>query len=159
MVIYVAFLLLNKMNSFDIERLTAFVLYEIKKFAEKHQKELFYGFAIDGNLLCVNSIEQFEKSLNEYRKKWGGYDTEEEIINLKLNTGDWHYQAFAEFDEKCGFNMDSYEDHYNADKTEQSNSAYSKAMDEVIERLKASEAFKSLPTTGDFFINRLEHNY
>ncbi len=55
---------------FNIEKLVKFAVAEIEKFAVAHQNETFYGFAIDADLLCLNSVEQFEKSLSQYRTNW-----------------------------------------------------------------------------------------
>jgi hypothetical protein len=146
-------------GKFDTDRLTEFAIKEIKKFSLNHQNETFYGFSIDANLLCLNSIDKFEIRLKNYRKKWGGYKTEKDILNLKLNTGDWEYQGFAEFNDTSGFNMISYVDHYNSGDYGQTESDYAKAMNKVIENLKKSDAFDNLKKTKDFFISRVEHNY
>jgi len=147
------------MTVFDIDKLTEFAISEIKNFADSHPDEKFYGFSIDANLLCMNSIEEFEKSLKNYQERWGGYDTDEKIQGLKLNTGDWEYRGFSEFNDSVGFNMESYLDHYHSDEEEQVDSDYAKAMDEVVDRLKKSDAFDKLNKTKDFFVNRVEHDY
>lgn len=56
--------------AFDIERLVKFCVREIENFSLNHRDETFYGFAIDGSLLCLNSEEQAQKTLEEYRNKW-----------------------------------------------------------------------------------------
>lgn len=55
---------------FDVEKLTAFAVAEITKFAAEHRAETFYGFAIDASLLCLNSVERFEESLAWHRARW-----------------------------------------------------------------------------------------
>lgn len=144
---------------FDVDQLTRFAISEIKKFAENHQEETFYGLSIDANLLCINSIESFDKTLKEYKEMFDDYDSEEEVLELKLNTGDWQYQGFAEFGDEDGFNSEAYLKHYHASDQEQLSSDYAKTMDEVVKRLKESDAFDNLKKTGDFFINRVEHDY
>ncbi len=146
------------MSNFDIDKLTEFAIQEIKKFSSAHQSETFYGFSIDASLLCLNSIEEFEKSLAHYRKRWGGYQAEEEIKDLKENTGDWEYQGFAQFKSYNGFDMNAYNDHYHMDDDEQLDTDYAKAMDAVVENLKRSDAFDNLKKTDDFYVNRVEHN-
>ena len=147
------------MTNFDTIKLINHIKKEILTFSKVHQNETFYGFAIDANLLCLNSVEKFEETLCKYRDKWGGYATMDEIEGLKNNTGDWNYQGFAELSDNDGFDMNSYLEHYHADDDEQINSVYAKTMDNIIEHLKQSDIFNSLNVTADFYICRVEHNY
>lgn len=52
---------------FNIEKLTKFCIKEIEEFAKNHNEETFYAFAIDAQFLCMNSLEQASKTLNEYQ--------------------------------------------------------------------------------------------
>ncbi|MCF6296579.1 MAG: DUF4303 domain-containing protein [Flavobacteriaceae bacterium] len=146
-------------SKFDTEKLTEFAVKKISEFAKEHPNEIFYGFSIDANLLCLNSEEEFQKSLKYYRKKFGGYDTDELIADLKENTGDWEYQGFVEFDKNSGFDMEEYNEHYHEDEDFQLTSDYAKSMDKVVENLKESGVFDLLRKTNDFYANRIEHNY
>lgn len=56
--------------AFDLDRLVEYCVKEIRRFALDHTDEVFYAFAIDENLLCLNSEEAAEESLNEYRERW-----------------------------------------------------------------------------------------
>ena len=56
--------------AFDIDRLFNFSIREIENFAANHQDELFYGFAIDASLLCLNSEQAAIKTLLKYRDEW-----------------------------------------------------------------------------------------
>jgi hypothetical protein len=56
--------------AFDIDGLFNFCIREINAFANNHQNELFYAFTIDAYLLCLNSEEAFEESLQQYRDEW-----------------------------------------------------------------------------------------
>ena len=148
------------MNSkFDIKKLTEYAIQKIIKFSEEHSNETFYGFSLDANLLCLNSIEQFEKTILRYQKKWKGYNETKKIKNVKMNTGDWKYFGFAKFKNENGFDYQEYLEHYHEDEENQLTSNYAKAMNKVIENLKSSSAFDKLKTTDDFFINRTEHEY
>lgn len=149
----------NSSSKFDTEKLTEFAIKEINKFASTHQDETFYGFSIDASLLCLNSEEHFQKTLKTYSEKWGGYDTEEKIADLKQNTGDWGYQGFAEFEDEVGFNYDEYLEHYHEDDDSQLTSDYSKSMSIVIKNLKKNDAFDSLKKAKEFRIEMAEHNY
>jgi hypothetical protein len=144
---------------FDIDRLTRFAFKSIIDFSQKHLDEVFYGFAIDANLLCLNSEEQFVSTLEKYRHQWGGYTDETDINTLRHNTGDWGYQGFAEFSEDTGFDMDLYLEHYHSDDEEQLNSDYSVAMKKVLENLSNLKVFDSLTKTKEFYIIKIEHNY
>ncbi|MBM9501636.1 DUF4303 domain-containing protein [Leptospira sp. 201903071] len=155
---------------FDVPVLAEFALAEIEKFSKEHREEIFYAFAIDASLLCLNSLESFEKSLKEYSSKWPKhYDTDEKIEKLKYNPGDWGYQGFVSFrdlnleDEegyrRGPFDDDLYDEHYNADDESQKTTEYAKAMNEILEILKNKDAFRSLKKTEDFKVIRVEHNY
>ena len=56
--------------AFNIDKLFDFSIQEINNFADSHQHELFYGFAIDSSLLCLNSEEVATKSLQQYQNDW-----------------------------------------------------------------------------------------
>jgi hypothetical protein len=152
---------------FNIEKLTEFAIAEIEKFAAAHQDETFYGFAIDADLLCLNSVEHFERSLSEYRTNWdyrnrktrgqheNPYFDPTEIEELRQNTGDWEYQGFAQMRDKDGF----YDRHYGMSDARQKTSAYGKAMDQLLERIAESGVLEKLKRTEDFQIRRVEHTY
>lgn len=147
-------------TSFDHERMLAFALQAIADFARAHGDETFYGFSIDAALLCLNSEQQFATALSGYRERWPDhYQTEEDILGLKLNTGDWAYQGFAELGENEGFDQQAYEDHYYAEDEEQKTTAYGLAMDRLVAALVERDAFACLKRSPDFFANRVEHAY
>jgi hypothetical protein len=56
--------------TFDVTKLKRFCIAEIRRFAKDHQDETFYAFAIDASLLCLNSEQQFKRTLQEYRERW-----------------------------------------------------------------------------------------
>jgi hypothetical protein len=56
--------------AFDIERLAAFSISAIRSFAESHRDETFYAFAIDADMLCLNSDECASATLRKYRERW-----------------------------------------------------------------------------------------
>jgi Domain of unknown function (DUF4303) len=145
------------MSNFDHEKMLAYSLEEIKKFSRQHQNETFYGFSIDAMLLCLNSVEAFEKSLEECRSRYPQYyQTEKQLMDLKLNTGDWAYQGFAELGSRTGFDHKAYDYHYD---NPSNTTDYAIAMNKLIDALVANDAFSGLKKTNDFFVNRVEHNY
>jgi hypothetical protein len=56
--------------AYNTDKLFASSKAAIVSFAERHREETFYGFAIDASMLCLNSIEQFQITLTEYRNRW-----------------------------------------------------------------------------------------
>ncbi|TCI01065.1 hypothetical protein EZV61_19340 [Corallincola luteus] len=56
--------------SFDVNMMFDFCLLKIQEFSQKHQGEAFYAFAIDANLLCLNSEEVAADTLEKYQKEW-----------------------------------------------------------------------------------------
>ncbi|MFM2477773.1 hypothetical protein [Celerinatantimonas sp. MCCC 1A17872] len=56
--------------AFLVDNLYSFCQQEIKNFIKAHPSETFYAFAIDANLLCFNSEEQFQKTLAQYHAVW-----------------------------------------------------------------------------------------
>ncbi len=56
--------------AFDVHSLVRFSISEIHRFAVGHPNERFYAFAIDANLLCVNSEEAFARTLQQYQNDW-----------------------------------------------------------------------------------------
>lgn len=141
-----------------------YAMTEIDRFAHTHKRETFYAFAIDANMLCLNSQEAFQESLDRYRAKFpGDYETESEINELRCNTGDWEYQGFAKLSPENGFADDLYDDHYDlgldGDENALMSTAYAVAMDELLLRLREVNPFRALRTTPDFSTTRVEHNY
>jgi len=55
--------------SFSVNTLLTYSESRIAQFAEKHRDETFYAFAIDASLLCLNSLEGFNETLQEYQSQ------------------------------------------------------------------------------------------
>ena len=104
-------------GNFDVDGLVRHAREAISSFAEVQGNtaiSYFIGFAIDANLLCLNTVQDFESDLAEYRKRWPTHYESKSILGMKWNTGDWAgYQGFAEFNESSGFSEDAYDFHYN----------------------------------------------
>ncbi|MEI7688008.1 MAG: hypothetical protein WCL32_23620, partial [Planctomycetota bacterium] len=94
-----------------------------------------------------------------YRQEGNPYRRAKEIASLRANTGDWAYQGFARMNESVGFDEAGYSKHYDMSDEGQKASPYGKAMDEVVARLMAAEAFKALKKSPGFYATRVEHNY
>ena len=137
-----------------------FSITAIQDFAANHQEEVFYGFSIDATMLCLNSEQKFSESLAHYQSEdLEYYSDAEEIQNLRINTGDWKYQGFADIEDSGGFDSEAYDEHYQASDEAQKYTPYGLAMDNLIAELSTRDAFLPLRRTSDFFVNRVEHNY
>jgi hypothetical protein len=151
--------------SFDIERLAVFAHAAIASFAKRIDGETFYAFAIDASFLCLNSVEQFERTLASYQAKFPGrYESADVIDELRMSTGDWKYQGFADFYREVGFDDAAYQEHYNLGMVTDNNAAlketeYGRAIDAVLDRLNAMQSFDCLRRTPDFIVTRVEHEY
>lgn len=151
--------------AFDITKMAVFAHDAIADFAARHQEETFYGFALDANLLCLNSVEKFAITIAEYRRAYPEHVlSSAQIADTKGNTGDWTYQGFAEFGADCGFDPYAYDYHYNLGledprDDELFRTEYALAMDMVLKELVARNSFDCLTITEDFYAVRVEHNY
>jgi|GEM_PF-2925272 len=206
--------------AFDIDKLFVDCKAKIQFFAREHTDETFYAFAIDADMLCLNSNEEFVRLLNQYQLRWEhqtrniesladmteedmrdekfgldlaeqcsgldrtdakavlqvinerrsrrrsegcDYYKEEEINELRDNTGDWAYQGFANIEDENGFDSDLYNDHYYAamksDDGHAPHTKYAIAMTELVDRLQRSDAFDSLKRTDDFSVTWVDHSY
>src|SRR5260370_19379084 len=56
--------------SCDLNSIVDFCIAEIRRFAAEHQDEVFYAFAVDASLLCLNSEEEFTKMLRRSQDDW-----------------------------------------------------------------------------------------
>lgn len=132
-----------------------FAEQQINEFLNIHNSEVFYAFAIDDGLLCLNSLEEFKDTLKKYQEAHERYKRDEEIEDLKYNTGDWAYQGFARLNSSPGYNVSLYKKFYNlgfrgATEQELKSTKYYIAMCKIMKVLEESEAFKRIPRTSDF---------
>ncbi len=152
--------------AFDVDELTRFATDAIRDFSTEHKNEIFYAFAIDASLLCFNSVQCFEQTLGEYQAKYPeSYSADKNIEELRMNTGDWEYQGFADFRESEGFDEELYDEHYNlgldleAGDVALKATEYATTMDQVVKRLQTNGAFKSMNCAKDFQAIWVDHNY
>jgi hypothetical protein len=142
---------------FDLDRLEAFAVEAIAVFAASHEHELFDGFAIDAALLCLSLASDTEAGRAHLASR--GEATEDAIDAMRRETGDWSYQGFAEMSAEHGFDRAAYRSHYDLDDAAQRTSAYGLAMDALLARLIARDAFAPLRRTDDFLVIRVEHGH
>lgn len=144
--------------AFDLDLLTAYCEQAIADFAASHPDETFYAFAIDGSFLSVNSVEAFERFKHEYQAHSGQALEPDRVGAMRMQVGDWAYHMFAEMPARA-FDQGTYQHHYHLSDDEQRFSAYAAAMDLLLCRLRARDAFGPLRTAPDFHAARVEHNY
>ncbi len=130
------------------------IVIDTQKFLEKNPTLKFYSVGFDCNteyaeiLLCFNTEEAFQKTLKHYQNgKYGDlYQTEEQILDLRFNTGDWDYQGisiYTAFSEEELTEM--YEDDYEKMQTEMMNFNY-----QLMQRFSQTACYKSIPKTDNF---------
>ena len=78
-----------------------FTIRGVQQFLQEHPGLVFYALAFDCNAeyaeinLCLNTESDFSKSLNHYQTEYPeSYQNDENIRDLRFNTGDWEYQCF-----------------------------------------------------------------
>ena len=77
----------------------------VETFLKEHPDLSYYCFAFDCNAeyaeinLCFNTEADFAQTLERYQSGPYGdsYRSEEDILDLRYNPGDWQYQCFATF--------------------------------------------------------------
>ena len=151
--------------TFDLDRLEVFAVAALARFASEHPNELFDGFAIDAALLCLSLASDTASGRAHLvaQHQAGQFlprpTLEESVAAMRRETGDWAYQGFAEMRDEDGFDRAAYRAHYDLDDAAQKTSAYGLAMDALLARLVARDAFASLRRTDDFLVIRVEHGY
>jgi len=149
---------------FDISKMTEVATKAILDFSEKHENEVFYAFAIDANLLCLNSVDSFRETLNSFQLRWPDeFDSPEQIEKLRFDTGDWKYQGFYDLKSEDGFDEEMYEDHYyiamDSPTFHAPHTDYAIAMNRLLARLQHQDSFSSLKRTLNFTTRWVEHSY
>ena len=134
---------------------------DTEEFLAAHPELKFYSVGLDCNseygtmLLCFNTQEEFEKTLFKYQNGdfADSYQTAEEILDLKFNTGDWEYQDVASYQV---FSSDELMAMFGDD----IDSLIECMMDfnyKVLRAFVATEGFKIIPKTSDFQPICLDH--
>jgi hypothetical protein len=142
-------------NNFDHDRMLQFSIAAIQEFAFNHQEEVFYGFSIYDSLLCLNSEQQFSKSLTRYLSwyPWESSDSEE-IQESRLDPGEWAYRGFANLRDSGGFDDRAYKEYCEASDEERQSTPYALSIDKLVHELISKDAFLILKRTNNFFANR-----
>lgn len=152
------------------QNLLDFTISGVEKFLKENPTLEFYAFAFDCNAeycevnLCFNTETDFQKTLTHYQSgKYGdNYQTDEEIIELKFNTGDWDYQCFdthyvleeSELDEIYQNCPEDDDDKTWLEFVENLNELFC----EVLLQFTQTETYQKIPKTKDFTPFCIDHD-
>jgi hypothetical protein len=158
------------MDKIEIRKqLLEFTINSVESFLNEHSSLEFYSFAYNCNAeyaeinLCFNTEAEFEKTLKHYQtgefSKY--YKSDEEINDLKFNTGDWEYQCFETLnvltdEELTKIFNDLPEDDYKSWKEFVENLL--EVFCEVLLDFSKTETFKKIPKTDNFLAFCIDHD-
>lgn len=158
---------LNKHNTKEI--LLDFTIKGVEKFLKENPDLEFYAFAYDCNAeyaevnLCFNTEIDFEKTLRQYQigdySKY--YQTEDDIKDLKFNTGDWDYQCFETINVLTDAQLTEIfnelpEDDYKSWKEFVEN--LMKLFCECLVDFTKTKTYQKIPKTKDFIVFCIDHD-
>lgn len=151
------------------KKLLDFTIQGVSKFLKKHPNLSFYAFAYDCNIeyaevnLCFNTEDDFQKTLFEYQngKYAEYYQTEEDIEDLKYNTGDWEYQCFDTIYLYSNEEIDEIMNQIPEDDYEKLNDFLEDMLllvSEVLMDFTKTEVYAQIPKTEDFIAYTIDHD-
>ncbi|WP_261866074.1 DUF4303 domain-containing protein [Budvicia aquatica] len=140
----------------------SFVRQRVDEFTREHQNEVFSGFAFDCNVyegvelnLCFTTNGHLTDILHYYQtgeyQKY--YLSEEGILGLKYNTGDWMYQCFS-----C---MNCIEDHtYSYFRTDEQgkHTYWMELLSQVMVDFLATPEYAAINKSDDFSVLVYDHD-
>ena len=158
------------MDKIEIKKqLLDFTVNSVDNFLNEHPNLDFYSFAYDCNAeyaeinLCFNTETEFEKTLKHYQTGEFSkhYQSEEDINDLKFNTGDWEYQCFETLnvltdDELTKIFNDLPEDDYKSWNEFVGNLL--EIFCETLIEFTNTETFKKIPKTDNFLTFCIDHD-
>jgi hypothetical protein len=147
------------MTTYRLNELLSRVHARVREFAREHADETFYAFAIDAGMLCLNSEERFQETLESLKKNIG----ETRPTDLKPDdlTGEQHKTAERLITEgRFTYYVDT-EDDYLEKKLEtkedfceylnQDNEKHNSKIERRLERYQDPDKLKELKrNTGDW---------
>ncbi|MDY3595632.1 DUF4303 domain-containing protein [Anaerotignum sp.] len=142
------------------DEVLALLIHDMEKFLHTHSDLQFYALAFDCNaeyanfLVCMNTIEEFEKTLQWYQKKYETYDQEENILDLRYNPGDWEYTDISQVDV---FQEEELAAKYQDDIDKQCEEIMDFCED-ILRDFKKTDVFEKIPKTSDFIAFCIDHD-
>jgi len=124
------------------------------KFLSQNPTLQFYSVGFDCNaeyaeiLLCFNTEEAFQKTLRHYQNgKYSDlYQTEEDILDLRFNTGDWDYQGISTYTVFTEEELtEMYGDDYEKMAKEMMDFNY-----QLMQKFSQTTCYRSIPKTDNF---------
>jgi len=158
------------MNKEEIkQQIIKFAIQGVENFLKENPDLKFYAFAFDCNAeyaevnLCLNTEDDFAETLKEYQEGEfsEGYQKEEDITELKYNTGDWEYQCF---DTLYVFDEEELDKILN-EMPDDDYQSWQKFVNDLLGLFTESlvefsktETFKKIPKTDDFTFFCIDHD-
>lgn len=150
-------------------KLVNFTTKSVKKFLKENSKLTFYAFGYDCNAeyaevnLCFNTEEAFEKTLKSYQKGEfaESYQSDEDIEDLKFNTGDWDYQCFDSIYLLSDKELTKIFNQLPEDNYVSWNQFLQELMEifcEALLEFSQTDVYKSIPKTEDFRVICIDHD-
>ncbi|MEQ4923943.1 DUF4303 domain-containing protein [Proteus hauseri] len=161
-------MLLNQMLINKIKQdVVSFAIEETENFLKENEGKIFYAFAFDLNAeygelnLCFNTKEDFNKTLQHYQNSNSScdYRSEEEIQNLKYNTGDWEYQCFSTIYPISENELTAiFQKLPNDDLLSKFIEEIVQIFSECLTLFKQTETYQKIPKTTDFIVFTIDHD-
>ena len=146
-----------------------FAVQGVENFLKENPNLEFYAFAFDCNAedagvsLCLNTESDFQKSLKDYQNGEFPeyYQSDENINDLKFNTGDWEYQCFDTLDvftnEELQEIFDELPDDDYKSWQEFVNNLLELFTESLVEFTK-TETYRKIPKSRDFLAFCIDHD-
>ena len=146
-----------------------FATKSVENFLKENPDLEFYAFAFDCNAeyaelgLSFNTETAFQETLKDYQAGEFSryYKSEEDIKELKYNTGDWDYMYFDSLDVFSNDELDKISNEFPDDDYKSWNKFVSNLLDffteSLIEFMK-TETYAKIPKTKDFICFCIDHD-
>ncbi|MCD1124546.1 DUF4303 domain-containing protein [Jinshanibacter sp. LJY008] len=154
---------MDKNNQASFNEVLLFVRHEVSQFIDAHPGEVFSGFAFDCNIwegvelnLCLTTQGYLNELLHYYQTGARGdyYRTDEGILSLKYNSGDWKYQCFSSMncvkDEDCSY--------FDTDDNQQKYQYWIHLLAQVMNEFLQTPEYAAIPKLLDFKVLVYDHD-
>jgi len=150
-------------------KLLEFTEKGVEKFLNENSNLEFYAFAFDCNAeyaevnLCLNTESEFQRTLAHYQNGDYSqyYQSDEDVKDLKFNTGDWEYQCF----ESTNVLSDNELTEIFQSLPEDDYKSWKKFVQELMElfcetliEFRKTEIYRKIPKTNDFISFCIDHD-
>ena len=136
------------------------LVHDMEQFLDEHRDLEFYVLALDCNaeyatfLVCMNTLEDFARTLKQYQTKYEKYTNEKWIRELRYNPGDWEYTDISEVNL---FEEEELVAKYQDDIDRQCGEVMS-LCNEILRDFSQTEVFGRIPKTPDFISFCIDHD-